>query len=141
MWNPIPCGVFIFPRNDFTPFFTTYRYVRVKSEKEVIPMPLVCSESGRALEAKFPLYGGTRQDTSYFGPLSYPIVGLIPKSLRRKIPCTEGEKGVDVHEGFASREGGMYSEKDFSIGAFLFSLSEEAAKQYLPHHVKKYPSS
>ena len=102
-----------------------------------------------------PLQGGTRSDKDFFAAIASEVVDQIPISEHRTLPCLPEEGGVDVYEGFAKRNLGdspisrlllssgmvqdAYAVNGFRKGKkFLFSISDEAAKRYLPNHYWLY---
>jgi hypothetical protein len=102
-------------------------------------MSLICEEHGHDIEHGDPLYCGTRDDVSFYSAFCQSVIDSIPTTLRRVTACPLDEDGVDIHEGSAGRNfNGSYSLFSFDCGKFLFSISQEAAEQYLPIHTKRY---
>lgn len=102
-------------------------------------MSLVCDETGRESDFGVPFFAGTRDDVPFFSALHPEVVTRIPPSQRRPTPCQTGDSGVDIHESSAAESlHGTYSSVGFELGTFLFSISHETAKKYLPKHLKRY---
>ena len=103
-------------------------------------MSLLCIETGRDIDYGDVLMAGTRYDVGFFSALSQEALKSIPESEKRLAPCQPGEGGVDIHHASSSRNfNGSYTLFDFKLGNFLFSISREAAKKYLPVHYTQYP--
>lgn len=102
-------------------------------------MSLLCIETGRDILYGEPLMAGTRAGAGFFTALSQEVIDRIPESERRPTPCEPSEGGVDIHEASSGRNfNGSYTWSDFTLGEFLFSISQEAAEKYLPKHIKQY---
>ena len=65
-----------------------------------------------------------------------PVVEKIPLKARRDKPCGPFEDGLDVHEGVGTKSAGTWQWSTFSHGKFLFSISAETAKRYLPRTMR-----
>ena len=102
-------------------------------------MSLLCDERKRDIEYGQPLKAGTRSDAIFFSALGPEVIDRIPESVRRKKRCNPKQGGVDIHEATSGLNmNGSYTLCDFSIGKFLFSLSQKEAEKYLPNHMKMY---
>jgi len=101
-------------------------------------MSLYCDETGYDIEFGAPLYAGTRSDVNFYSALSEAVIRQIPDNQKSDIPCRVGVDGVDIHKAHSSRNlNGAYTITDFTLGAFLFSISKEIAEVFIPVHMKK----
>ncbi|MBP9748188.1 MAG: hypothetical protein KBD17_01000 [Candidatus Pacebacteria bacterium] len=83
---------------------------------------------------------GTRGDVQFYSALSKEVLGRIPESEKRPVPCDPAEGGVNIHIASSGKNfNGSYSLKGFTLEEFSFSISKEAAERYLPKHIKRYP--
>jgi hypothetical protein len=97
-------------------------------------MSLICVETGRDIIFGTPLWAGKRNGTDIFYALSQEAIDRIPSVERRLTPCAPGEAGVDIHAGISGRNfNGSYIWSQFRAAAFGFSMSEAAARRFLPH--------
>ena len=104
-------------------------------------MSLFCDETKRDIEFGQPLKAGTRKDVNWYSALGPDVIKKIPASAKRKNPC-RGKQGVNIYEATSTRNfNGSYTLCDFTLGRFLFSLSQKEAEKYLPNHISKYPKS
>jgi hypothetical protein len=104
-------------------------------------MSLVCDETGRDIEYGSILRAGHREDVNFFSALSWEVLKRIPNSEKCKTPRKSSDGGVDIHVATSSRNfNGSYTLCDFTLGKFLFSISQKTAEKYLPHHIKHYPA-
>lgn len=111
----------------------------------LIPFPVVlkCAESDKVIpyfEFLFACIGnGTEKgDGIVIHALSRSVIDQIPESIRNASECAIGDCGINVHFGKASWVAGeRYNFEDFDIGEFLFSISKDDAKKYLPRTYKK----
>lgn len=105
-------------------------------------MSLLCDETRHYLEETAPLWAGTRSDIPTYSALSHEVIQKIPDREKRSTPCqpNAGDEGVDIHEASSTARGGFYHMTGFTLGRFVFSISGEAARKYLPHHYDNYPA-
>lgn len=100
-------------------------------------MSLCCDETKQDIEYNEPLFAGTRADVPFFSALSEQVLSRIPISKRCSEPCSG--PGINIHKASSSRNfNGSYTLCDFKLGDFLYSISLETAKKYLPNHLKNY---
>jgi hypothetical protein len=100
-------------------------------------MSLICAENGRDIEYGTPLYSATRASLNRYCALSAEIVNNIPLPCRRTSPCAIDADGVDIHRATAGKNfNGSYAWSSFVQVDFLFSISEEDARKYLPKLVQ-----
>jgi hypothetical protein len=59
-------------------------------------------------------------------------INQIPRSERRDRPCELLENGLNIHEGDGEKLCGTWQFSSFKQKKFLFSISEDSAKLYLP---------
>lgn len=96
-------------------------------------MSLICVETGKDIIFGTPLWAGKWDDSGVFYALSQEAIDRIPDAERRPRPCGSGEPGVDIHAGRSGRNfNGSYTWTGFRPAGFRFSLSETAARKYLP---------
>lgn len=101
---------------------------------------LSCAERQRDIYLGEPLMATKRCDIDFFSVICGEVVSLIPRAERRKKKCKMGEGGIDIYEAaYIKKHNGVYAQKDFSVGKFSFSISQETAEKYLPRHIRQYP--
>lgn len=105
---------------------------------EIIYLP--CAERQRDIYLVEPLIATKRCDVDSVYAICREVVDLIPKLERRRKKCKMGEGGIDIYEAtYTKKHNGYYSQRDFSVGDFTFSISQETAEKYLPRHIRQYP--
>ena len=96
-------------------------------------MSLLCFETERDIEYGTPLYAGTRLTHEIAYALSGEAVDRIPQESRGTRLYAKSEGGINIYRGTAGRNfTGSYAWSSFHLAEFLFSISEEDAKRYLP---------
>lgn len=102
-------------------------------------MSLFCDETGRDIEFGATLRAGTRTDVDFYSALSDEVIRQIPDSEKSRKPRKVGSGGLDIHEASSSKNfNSAYTVRDFQLGDFLFSISQETAEKFLPKHLKRY---
>lgn len=100
-------------------------------------MSLYCHESEEYINFGEPLYAVTQKDINFFSALCQKIIDRIPIEDRKIEPCKSKNDGVDIHIASSTENmTGTYTLCDFALESFLFSISHETAKKYLPKFVK-----
>lgn len=102
-------------------------------------MSLICDETGQNIRFGASLMSGTRSDVRFHSALCQKVISQIPDSEKRTEPCEPGVGGVDIHHSTSSRDfNGNYMLSDFRLGEFVFSVSDEIARRYLPVHYRRF---
>lgn len=103
-------------------------------------MSLCCTETNRVIYYHEALFAGTRVDVDGFHALSQDVINRIPVSERFFTPRSSFEDGLDIHKATSDLNwNGTYTWLEgFTLGEFLFSISQETAEKYLPNHIHKY---
>lgn len=102
-------------------------------------MSLYCHESKDYITFGDPLYAGTRKDVRFFSALCQKIIDTIPEESRNIKPCDLSKGGIDIYRASSSENlTGTYTLCDFTLESFLFSISQEDAKKYLPELTKLF---
>lgn len=94
-------------------------------------MSLLCGESEDCIWENEKAFGVSHP----LGPgyaVSEIAIEKIPQSERRPHPCQEFEEGLNIREGEGIKSSRTWQFSTFKTGKFLFSISEAAAKAYLP---------
>jgi hypothetical protein len=100
-------------------------------------MSLLCVETGKDIVFGTPLWAGKQGASDVYFALSQEAIDCIPAAERRSRPCARGESGVDIHAGVSGRNfNGSYTWTEFRAAGFRFSVSETAARKYLPQLVR-----
>lgn len=100
-------------------------------------MSLFCHESKNYITFGDPLFAGTRKDAKFFSALCEDVINKIPEKDRNKKPCDPIEGGIDIHRASSTLNlTGTYTLCDFTIEEFIFSVSRETSKKYLPELLK-----
>lgn len=97
-------------------------------------MSLLCRETQKYMWAKEKAYMAIHPIRQGYA-ISEPVISKIPASARRAQPCSHFEDGLDIYEGKGTKSAGTWQWSTFKHGKFLFSISEETAKLYLPRTV------
>lgn len=99
-------------------------------------MSLLCSESESVIPGRRKAYAVSHPLGPGYAVDERAIV-RIPVSERRPLRCDQFEEGLNVHEGEGAKGEltGNWQTTTFAQGKFLFSISEETAKRYLPRTV------
>lgn len=104
-------------------------------------MSLVCDENGRYIEFGEQLMAGTRSDVKFYSALCKEVFDKIPESERRTEPCKPGDGGVDIHEATSTKNlNGSYTVRNFTLGDFCFSITQDVVERCLPNHIKRCAS-
>jgi len=102
-------------------------------------MSLLCAETGKDIEYGQPLKAGTRSDVDFYSAFGPEVIDRIPIDARQALHCDPKQGGVDIHEASSDRNfNDSYTLCHFTLGKFLFSLSQENAEKYLSNHMKMY---
>ena len=100
-------------------------------------MSLYCDETKRSINFGEPLWAGTREDVDFFTALCDEVVSKIPETDRDPVP--RRGTGLNIFKASSDRNmNGAYTISGFTLGDFVFSLSEEAAIKYFPNNMKRY---
>jgi hypothetical protein len=97
-------------------------------------MSLLCAETQQYIMFGTPLFCGSLKEGGFMCALSEGVVAHIPVGERRADPCATTEDGLNIYEASSADEPtsrGAY-QSGFSKGRFLFSVSPETARRYLP---------
>ncbi len=101
-------------------------------------MSLICSESGKDVRVTEKLFGVVHPLGKGYAVAS-SVISRIPESERRTNPCDPMEEGLNVHEGHSTANPtfGTWAWSTYRHGKFLFSVSKETSKKYLPKTRRK----
>jgi hypothetical protein len=102
-----------------------------------------CFETGFIIPRTEVIFGVSCPATNGVEPICKDCVDKVPEAVKRKGPgmtCEPGERGIDVYAATAQAgEGEGYDPKTFVTGKFLFSLSQQNARKFLPRTLEKLP--
>lgn len=97
-------------------------------------MSLLCTETQTYIMFGSPLYVGLLKEGRYSCAISQEALDRIPESEQRPEPCATATDGLDIYRaksnGPTSR--GAYEWTSMRRTEFLFSVSAETAKRYVP---------
>jgi len=98
-------------------------------------MSLICHETRKDIEFGDPLMVAFSRDRKAFTALSQEVLSKIPQHLKSDVP---GQ--VDIHVAVSKRNfNGSYTvTTGFKAGDFLYSISEETARRFLPRYADDY---
>lgn len=103
-------------------------------------MKLTCGETGDVIkydEADERLIAGSRDDDNLPSALSREAIHKIPECAQRRRRLGQDEKGIDIWEAELTKN--HDEEPRVRIKRFLFSVSEETARKYLPKYYGTHP--
>ena len=98
-------------------------------------MSLICHETKRDIEFGDPLMVAYSRNHVNFTALSQEVLSKIPQDLKSDQP---GE--VDIHVAVSKRNfNGSYTfTVGFVAGSFLYSISEDTGRKYLPRYMADF---
>ena len=101
-------------------------------------MSLQCAATNRDIEFGTPLYAATRSELPFFLGLSEEALAQIPVTERHSEPCSGGD-GIDINKATSNGPTtvGSYSLSGFTLGDFLFSISQESLSRHFPSLEKR----
>lgn len=104
-------------------------------------MALFCAETRKDISSSEPLMAAARADMPTFSALSQEVLSRIPEGEKRPLRCSPstGDDGVDIHAATSEDDRGRYTLDAFRPTKFLYSISGETARRYLPNHYHYYP--
>jgi hypothetical protein len=99
-------------------------------------MSLLCHERGTDIEFGEVLRSATHPDMEYRCALSPQVIDRIPERERLIQPRKRAEGGMNIHNASSTRNfNGSYTLCDYTTHGFLFAVSEETARKFLPRCV------
>lgn len=104
-------------------------------------MSLECHETHDLFDPGDTIWCGTRTHSDLCSAVCDAFVSRIPLELRRTVPCEPGEEGVDLHHLVGGRAGTFFPYVQIlstRMGPFLFSVSGETARTYIPKTYATY---